>query len=105
MSIVAGRLAAKPEIRIFESGSVLMRLLITVRTEEPRRRVDVIPVVMWNIDLDKYSGLERGDRVWTAGSLQRRFWSDIDSRRSRIEMVAETVQLTAGIEGEKEEGL
>ncbi|MEA2010868.1 MAG: hypothetical protein U9N78_09190, partial [Actinomycetota bacterium] len=35
---------------------------------------------------------ERGDRIWIAGSIQRRFWSDDHSRRSRIEVVAHHVQ-------------
>lgn len=91
--VVAGRLASAPEIRVFEGGATLVRYLITVRTEEPRRRIDVVPVVLWDAD-EKDTKFERGDRVWIAGSVQRRFWNDDHSRRSRIEVVAHHVQHT-----------
>lgn len=93
--VIAGRLAAAPEIRVFEGGSTLIRYLVTTRTEEPRRRIDVVPAVLWDADEDA-TRFERGDRIWIAGSIQRRFWSDDHSRRSRIEVVAHHVQ--GGIE-------
>ena len=89
--VIAGRLAAAPEIRLFEGGSTLVRYLVTTRTEEPRRRIDVVPAVFWDADEDA-TRFERGDRIWIAGSVQRRFWSDDHSRRSRIEVVAHHVQ-------------
>lgn len=89
--VIAGRLSAAPEIRVFEGGSTLVRYLVTTRTEEPRRRIDVVPAVLWDADEDA-TRFERGDRIWIAGSVQRRFWSDDHSRRSRIEVVAHHVQ-------------
>ena len=89
--IIAGRLAAAPEVRVFEGGSTLVRYLVTTRSEKPRRRIDVVPAVLWDAD-EAATGFERGDRVWIAGSVQRRFWSDDHSRRSRIEIVAHHVQ-------------
>ncbi|MDK1019917.1 MAG: single-stranded DNA-binding protein [Actinomycetota bacterium] len=90
--VIAGRLAAEPEIRQFESGSSMMRLLVTVRSGEPRRRIDVIPVVLWNPSPDLV-GEEpvRGRSVWVAGSVQRRFWSQDTGRLSRVEIVAHEV--------------
>lgn len=91
--ILAGRLAAVPEIRTFDSGATLMRLLVTVRTDEPRSRIDVIPVVQWNPDLDDLPVESlRGRRVWVAGAAQRRFWSADDGRQSRVEIVAHVVE-------------
>jgi single-stranded DNA-binding protein len=89
--VIAGRLAAAPEVRVFEGGSTLVRYLVTTRTEEPRRRIDVVPAVLWDANEDA-TRFERGDRIWIAGSIQRRFWSDDHSRRSRIEVVAHHVQ-------------
>lgn len=89
--VIAGSLAAAPEVRSFDNGSSLVRILVTTRAEEPRRRVDVIPVVLWDADEDAMS-LERGERVWVAGAVQRRFWSDDHNRRSRIEVVAHHIQ-------------
>lgn len=92
--VLAGRLAAEPEIRTFESGATLMRLLVTVRSEEPRRRLDVIPVVQWNPDPDDLRDSPmRGRAVWVAGAVQRRFWSAGAGRTSRIEIVAHEVAI------------
>ena len=93
--VIAGRLAAEPEVTTFASGTSLLRCLITVRSQEPRRRIDVIPVVLWDpdnsdVDVDE---LERGAGVWVAGSVQRRFWSAEAGRTSQVEVVAHDIQL------------
>ncbi len=90
--VLAGRLAAPQEIRQFESGSRLVRYLVTVRSEEPTHRVDVVPITQWDppdevIDIDP----QPGSRLWVAGSVQRRFWSGSEGRRSRLEIVADQV--------------
>jgi single-stranded DNA-binding protein len=92
--VLAGRLAAEPELREFESGSRLIRYLITVRSSEPRRRVDVLPVTLWDPapDVVSLSPL-RGDRIWAAGTVQRRFWDGGEGRRSTVELIAHHVDL------------
>jgi single-stranded DNA-binding protein len=91
--VLAGRLAAQPELRVLESGATLMRLLVTVATTEPRSRLDVIPVVQWNPDPHDIPDEElRGRGVWVVGAAQRRFWSADDGRHSRIEIVAHVVE-------------
>lgn len=104
--VVSGRLAAPPEIRQFESGARLARYLVTVRSEEPARRVDVLPVTLWDpaddlVDADP----SPGTRLWVAGSVQRRFWSGSDGRRSRIELVADQVCLREDDEGQDVESV
>ena len=95
--VLSGRLAAPPELRVFESGLRLARYLITVRADEPRRRVDVVPVTLWEPSDEVLSpSPEVGQRIWAAGSVQRRFWSNPDGRRSRLEIVAEQIQLRPG---------
>lgn len=90
--VLAGQLAAAPEHRVFPNGTSLLRLLVTTRAERPRRRVDVVPVTLWEPTTELLgSGLDRGRRVFVVGSVQRRFWSD-EGRRSRIEIVAHDVQ-------------
>lgn len=99
--VLSGRLAAPPELRQFESGARLARYLVTVRSEEPTRRVDVLPVTMWDPSdglLDAQPTPGRG--VWVVGSLQRRFWSGEDGRRSRLELIADQVCLREPIEGD-----
>lgn len=93
LAVVCGRLATPAELRQFDSGARLIRVLITVRQETPRRRVDVIPATLWDPPEDLAAavaeGIPRGTRVWVAGSIQRRYWENPDGRRSRIELVAE----------------
>ena len=102
--VLAGRLAAPPEIRSFPSGSTLARFLVTIRSDGSRRRVDVIPVSWWDPPTDA-AGLEweRGERVWVVGGAQRRFWSSDGDKRSRIEIVALEVRAMSE-EAEDESG-
>ncbi len=90
--VLSGRLAAPAEVREFESGARLVRYLVTVRSEEPRRRVDVVPVTRWDPPHDG-EVLEPGRRIWVAGAVQRRFWSAAEGRRSRLEVVADQVSV------------
>ena len=90
--VLSGRLAAPIEVRAFESGSQLVRLLLTVRTTSPRPRVDVIPVTLWEPTDELIDELpEPGRRIWVAGTIQRRFWSGGSGRRSRLEVIADQV--------------
>ena len=90
--VLGGRLAAQPELREFDSGARLVRYLVTVKSEEPHRRLDVIPVTLWDPDDALLAGdFQPGHRLWLAGSVQRRFWDGADGRRSRVEIVAANV--------------
>ncbi len=92
--VIAGRLAAPPELRTFDSGSTLIRLLVTVRREEPTPRLDVVPVTVWEPDGDLLDEpIAVGRRIWVAGSIQRRFWDAPDGRRSRLEIIADQVHV------------
>jgi single-stranded DNA-binding protein len=88
--VLSGRLAAPPELRTFDSGSRLARYLVTCRTYEPRRRIDVLPVTLWEPP-EELLEAEAGTSLWMAGTAQRRFWEGDDGRRSRLEIVAEEV--------------
>jgi single-strand DNA-binding protein len=99
--VVSGRLAAPPELRQFESGARLARYLVTVRSEEPTRRVDVLPVTMWDpADALLDAQPMPGSRVWVVGSLQRRFWSGEEGRRSRLELIADQVCVRDAVDDE-----
>lgn len=90
--VLCGRLATRGELKEFESGSRLLRLLVTVRAEAPARRVDVVPVTVWDPDDELVAAAaETGCRVWLTGSVQRRFWEGPDGSRSRLEVVAGNV--------------
>lgn len=93
--VLGGRLAAPPELRVYESGARLVRYLVTVSSDEPRSRIDVLPVTLWDPEetlIEQHP--EPGDALWMVGSAQRRFWDFGDGRRSRVELVAADVSLT-----------
>ncbi|MDH5372929.1 MAG: single-stranded DNA-binding protein [Acidimicrobiia bacterium] len=91
--VLGGRLAAPPEVRVFESGSRLIRYLLTIKSDDPRR-VDVLPVTLWDpTDELLEADPQPGHRIWVAGSVQRRFWDAEDGRRSRVEIVAGQITL------------
>lgn len=81
-----GRLATEPEVKTNEwDGSRTMRLLVTVRSEDPRR-VDVIPVAIYGASEELCARDYRfSDAVVIIGSLQRRLSV---TRTSRVEVVA-----------------
>ena len=94
--VLSGRLAAPPELRAFESGSRLLRSLVTVRSNSPRRRVDVVPVTLWDPARDhEVIEAAAGKNVWVVGTVQRRFWSSGDERQSRLEVVAHHIEVEA----------
>ena len=68
-------------------------MLVTTRSDRPRR-VDVIPVTLWDPTDDQIAKLNgRGQRVWVTAAVQRRFWAGPEGRTSRIEIVAHTIEL------------
>jgi single-stranded DNA-binding protein len=92
LMVLCGQLASDAELRVFDSGTRLIRYLIVVRADQPRRRTDVIPVTLWDPPDDLVDELgEKGQRLWACGSMQRRFWESPDGRTSRIEIVAEQI--------------
>jgi single-stranded DNA-binding protein len=82
--VLAGRVATDPEIRTFDSGAQLLRLMVTVKQKHPTRRVDVVPVTYWDPP-------RKRETVWLTGQLQRRYRESPDGRRSRLELVAHRI--------------
>lgn len=97
--VLCGRLAVDAELRVFDSGAKLIRYLVTVKVDYPRKRIDVVPVTLWDPpdDLVDEPGL-KGERIWVCGSVQRRYWEGSDGRRSRVEVVAEQVNFKDVVE-------
>ncbi len=91
--VLAGRAATVPEIRSLPDGRTYARCLVTVRSEQPHHRLDVVPVHWWRADLSVIIKIRAGSKVWIAGNVQRRFWDGGNGRRSRIEIVAHDIQV------------
>lgn len=102
--VIAGRLATDVEVSSYETTSITrIRLLVTVRHEDDEvRRIDVIPVTWWNVpENHPIWEAKRGDPVWVAGRIQRRFWTADNGKMSRIEVIAEEVSLRTATEADE----
>ncbi len=85
--VLAGRIAVPPDLE--EPGDpAVRRLLLTVRSTLPTRRLDLIPVATAADAIPE--GCALGDHLWVVGSLQRRF--SATNGRSRIEVVAGNIE-------------
>lgn len=90
--VLCGHLSTDPELRVLDSGGRLIRYLILVRVDYPRKRTDVLPVILWEppAELWDQPGIKH-DRIWVCGTMQKRYWDDAESRPSGLEVVAEQV--------------
>ena len=94
--VICGQLAAEPEYRIIDATSSMLRLLVTVRSDIPHRRIDLIPVVKWDPPPHLRDGrLAAGKRVWVTGWLQPRFGDapHPGEHRSRLEIHAHDIDV------------
>jgi len=97
LAVIYGRLATVPEVRTTDAGARTARFLVTVASDHPRRRLDVVPVTFHAADADPdafdiAAALTEGSRIWVAGAIQRRLFDDqAGGRRTRVEVVAQQV--------------
>lgn len=97
IAILTGALTAPPELRILATGAVIARYLLSVRTDHPPLRLDVIPVCQWNPP-SYATTYPAGTRLVAVGSVQRRYWDHAHTRGSTIEFVADHVFEDADLE-------
>jgi single-stranded DNA-binding protein len=94
---ICGRVASPPDLRSFASGTRQLRMLVTVRSDHPRRRIDVVPVTVWDPEDELVvPGIEVGSRVMVAGVVQRSFWDGPEGRRSRLEVIGRHITVQEG---------
>lgn len=92
LSVLCGRLATEPELSIHDSGSRTLKFLVTVGARHPRRRIDVVPVTLYDPPDELVDDLPGANtRVWVTGAVQRRAQDGPEGRRTRIEIVADQV--------------
>jgi len=100
LAVICGRLATAPEVRTHDSGARTLRALVTVTTDTPRQRIDVVPVTLWADRVapdtfDRLTELEQGTRVWVTGSVQRRTFDSAGGRRTSVEVIADQITTLA----------
>lgn len=92
LSVLCGRLATEPELSVHDSGSRTLMFLVTVAARHPRRRIDVVPVTLYDPPDELVDDLPGPNaRVWVTGAVQRRAQDGPEGRRTRIEIVADQV--------------
>jgi single-stranded DNA-binding protein len=92
LAVIAGRVASDPEVDMVEGGSRRLRMLVTVKAESPRRRIDVIPVTMWDPPDELVNpGLQASTTVMVVGAVQRHVHKERWGTRSRLEVIAASV--------------
>jgi hypothetical protein len=85
--VLVGVVGAPPEMADPQE-SLPGRLLLTVQSNYPTRRHDLIPIS--DVGGQIPPGAVSGDRLWVVGSLQRRF--NPATGRSRVEVAARHIQ-------------
>lgn len=107
--VLEGRLSAAPDLKDLDGGGQLVLLRVVSRRGDGPR-VDSLPVVVGPApdrgrhrapgqaaarDVRRAASLAADDRVRVVGRVQRHFWDADGTRRSRIQVVAETVERLA----------
>lgn len=108
--VLEGRLSADPERRALPSGDELVALRVVVRRPDGGR-VDSLPVVVGppppkgqrkrpgqvgRREVARAGKLGQDDVVRVEGWLQRRFWDAGGARRSRLQVVATSIDRVEG---------
>jgi hypothetical protein len=87
--VLCGRVASEPDVDPADHATRRLRMIVAVRSESPRSRVDMLPITMWDPPDELVGSLpEVGSSVFVVGSIQRRVDSEWWGRSSRIEVVA-----------------
>lgn len=96
LAVLCGRLATAPEVRVYDTGSRCMQFLVTVAVERPRRRIDVVPVTLWDPPTHLVEDPpDQNARVWVTGVVQRRTHDGPEGRSNRIEVMADQVTVVS----------
>ena len=107
--ILAGNLVRDPELRYTPGGTAVASFTIAVnrryrQDEELREEVSYFDIVAYGKQAETVSSyLKKGRSVLLEGRLQQRRWETQEGdRRSKIEVVASSIQFLAGRREEEE---
>jgi single-strand DNA-binding protein len=104
--IMVGNLTADPELRYTASGTAVCNMRLAVNTkyksgDEQKESVCYIDVVVWGKQGESCSQyLAKGRQVLVEGRLDFRTWESDGQKRSKHEIVAQTVRFL----GKRDEG-
>ena len=99
--IMVGNLAADPELRYTAQGTPVANLRLAVNSnvksgDEWKEEVLFINVTVWGKQGESCSQyLSKGRQVLVEGRLQERSWEQDGQKRSKMEIIANTVKFLA----------
>ncbi len=109
--ILMGNLTRDPELRYTPNGTAVANFAIAVnrrfKTEdEVREEVDFFDIVVWGKQAENCSEyLSKGRPVLLEGRLQQNRWETSEGqKRSKVEVVANTVQFLGSRSAESQKG-
>jgi single-strand DNA-binding protein len=110
--ILLGNLTRDPEVRYIPSGTAVASFAIAVNRrykqgEEMKDEVSYIDIVVFGKTAENCGQyLNKGDAILVEGRLQQRRWDDKDSgqKRSKVEVVAQTVNFMPKRSGQAGQG-
>ena len=109
--IIIGNLTRDPELRYTPGGVAVCNLRIAsnskyVSNGEPKEEVMYIDVVVWGRQAETTSQyMSKGSTVLVDGRLQERSWETDGTKRTKHEIVAQTVKfLSTGAQQGKPDG-
>lgn len=87
---LAGRLSRPAEEKVFDSGTRMLSLQVTVAGAGSEARAETVPVV-WFDPKSRSLDFQEGDGVVVVGRVRRRFYRAGALTQSRTEVVADLV--------------
>ena len=107
--LILGNLTRDPELRYIPSGQAVANFTVAVnrsylaQSGEKKEEVSFIRVVVWGRHAEVCNEyLKKGSSVFVEGRLQSRSWDAPDgTKRSTIEVIAQTVQFLGRPSGAK----
>jgi single-strand DNA-binding protein len=104
---VIGNLVRDPEIKFTSAGTPVTKMSIAnnytfKQGEEIKEEVNFFDIVVWSnqaVNCEKY--LKKGSKVAVTGMLRQNRWTDETTQqgRSKVEIVANTVQFLTPVQG------
>ena len=105
MVVLVGRLTRDAELRYTNSGIAVCKFSLAVNRKKRsgdnwEDEVSFIDIVVWGKQGEAISRyLEKGKQVSVAGELRQSRWEQDGQSRSRMEVVANNIQLLGGVSG------
>ncbi len=100
--ILIGRLTKNAELKFTNSGTPVTRLSLAVNRRKKsgdnwEDEVNFFDVILWGKIAERLTEyLKKGKQIGVTGELRQNRWEQDGNKRSRVEIVADNIQLLGG---------